>query len=344
MRTITAADSVSPAIQRTREFLFRPFNWGTYLKLGLVAIVTEGSGNSFRSHDRSGQGHGSQGHGLTPHWPIDIPPVLIAESVAALLLALVLVMFVFYLITRLRFAFFHCLIHNSKLIRPGWWLYRDQASRFFWMNVAVGFCFLLLVVLIAIPFIAGFARFFHETQQGGPFDVKLLLSLLLPLLPIILLLALAGFLTDVILRDFMLPHIALEDLTAGEAWSQVWARISTEKRQFFVYALLRLILPAIAMICVFIVLLIPAIALAGSLAGVEFGLHSAFADSTGASALVGVLLQAFFGVLAFGFGLLATICVGGPISTGVREYALIFYGGRYQMLGDILYPPVPRSA
>jgi len=29
------------------------------------------------------------------------------------------------------------------------------------------------------------------------------------------------------------------------------------------------------------------------------------------------------------------------VSTGVREYALIFYGGRYRVLGDILYPPPP---
>jgi hypothetical protein len=164
------------------------------------------------------------------------------------------------------------------------------------------------------------------------------------LLPIILLLVLAGFLTDLIMRDCMLPHYALDNATAGEAWSQVWARIMAEKRQFIAYALLRIVLPAIAMIAVFIVLLLPALALAGSLAAVEFGLHSAFADSTGASALVGILLEVFFGVLAFGFALLATICLGGPISTGVREYALIFYGGRYQALGDILYPPVLRSA
>jgi hypothetical protein len=39
--------------------------------------------------------------------------------------------------------------------------------------------------------------------------------------------------------------------------------------------------------------------------------------------------------------LLASICLGGPLSTGVREYALLFYAGRYKLLGDILYPPPP---
>jgi hypothetical protein len=340
MRAISAADSVSFAIQRTRDFLFRPFNWGTYLKLGLVAIITEGLGGNLNSSSHHAP---ASGNGPIFHSPSNLVPVAIA-AIFALALVAVILLVVFYLITRLRFAFFHCLVHNVREIRPGWWFYREQATRFFWLNVVVGFCYLLAVVLISIPFVSGFVRLFKETQRGGHFDVGLLLSLVLPLIPIIFLMVLAGFALDVILRDWILPHYALENATAGEAWSQVYARIRAEKRQFFVYALLRLVLPVVAMVALFMLLLVPGIALAGSLAAVEFGLHSAFADATGGSALVGVLLEVFFGVLAFGFALLASICLGGPVSTGIREYALVFYGGRYQMLGDMLYPPIARPA
>ena len=340
MRAISAVDGISLAIRRTREFLFRPFNWGTFLKLGLVAIITEGLGSNF--HSSSHTDH-SSGHGPMVYSPSDIRPEWIAAIAVAVLVAIVLSIVIFYLVTRLRFAFFHYLIHNAKEIRPGWRLYGAQALRFFWLNVVVGFCFLLLVALVAIPFAAGFVRLFHEIQQNGHPDVGLMLALLLPLIPIILLLALAGFVTDLILRDGMLPHFALEDATAGEAWTQVWARIKAEKRQFFVYALLRVVLPTIATVGLFIVLIIPGLALAGIFAAFEFGIHSAFADATGAAAVAGILLQVFFGIIAFGFALLVSICLGGPLSTGVREYALIFYGGRYQALGDILYPPPPQS-
>jgi hypothetical protein len=161
------------------------------------------------------------------------------------------------------------------------------------------------------------------------------------LIPIILLLALAGILTDLILRDWMLPHFALEDATAGEAWRQVRFRIIAEKRQFIAYTLLRLVLPTIAMIAVFIVLIIPGLAVAASLGAMEYGIHSAFADATGGAAAAGIAIQVFFGVVAFFYAVLASICLGGPLSTGTREYALIFYGGRYQALGNILYPPAP---
>ncbi len=345
MRAISAADSVSLAVQRTREFLFRPFTWGTYLKLGLVAIVTEGLGSNFKSssHNVHSTSHIGDRHRwsvlhLADSAPTSLAPVQIAAIVAAVLLGLILAGVIFYLVTRLRFAYFHCLIHNSTEIRPGWSIYQSQAARFFWLNLAVGFCFLLLVGLLAIPFGAGFWRLFQESQRGSHLDIGLLLSLVLPLIPILLLLALSAMLADLILRDCMLPHIALDDATAGEAWSEVWTRIKAEKREFFVYALLRVALPIVATIALFILFMIPGLILAGSLAAVEFGIHSTFADSTGASWLVGVLLQVFFGVLAFGFALLAGICLGGPLSTGIREYALIFYGGRYKQLGDTLYP------
>jgi hypothetical protein len=271
--------------------------------------------------------------------PSDIKPEWIAGIVAVVLVAIVVSIVVAYLITRLRFAFFHCLTHNIKEIGPGWRLYGSQALRFFGLNIAVGFGFLVLVVLIAIPFVKGFWRLFHETAPGTMPNIGLLLALVLPLIPIILLLALAGFLADMVLRDWMLPHYALDDASAGEAWIEVWDRVTSEKRQFIVYALLRIVLPTIAAVAMFMVLLIPGIALAGAFGAFEYGIHSAFADSTGGAAVAGIALQVFFGVIAFVLALLVGICLGGPVSTGLREYALLFYGGRYQALGDLLYPP-----
>lgn len=341
MRAISAADAISPAIQRTRDFLFRPFHWGTFLKLSLVALITEGLGGNFNSANHGGS---STGHGPTINSPFDIPPVWIAAIVASLLLAMVVAILVFYLITRLRFAFFHCLVNNTREIAPGWKLYARQATRFFVLNLVVGFCFLLLMALISIPFVAGFVRLFHEMKSVNHLDIPLAISLVLPLIPIFLLLILAGVATDLILRDFMLPHYALENATAGRAWAAVKERIRAEKVQFFVYGLLRVILPTIATVGLFIVLLVPTLVLAGSVAMVEVGLHSAFADATGAASIAGICIQVLVGVVAFGFALLVSVCLGGPLSTGTREYALMFYGGRYSALGDKLFPLTPGAA
>ncbi len=343
MRALSAADAISPAIERTRTFLFRPFTWGTYLKFGLVAIITEGLWSSTRSSSHHGPSPGS-----APGMPsaLGSHPEWVAAIIAVLLSIFIVAIVIFYLVTRLRFAYFHCLVHNSKELRPGWHIYRVPATRFFWFNLAVGFCFLLCMALIALPFISGMWRLFHQMPPGGHPDVAAMLMLVLPMIPIVLLLLMAGILSDVVLRDWMLPHFALDNATSGEAWSSVWASIRAEKRQFIVYALLRLILPTIALIALFVVLLIPGLVLVGALAAVELSIHAVFAHASGASAVAGILLQVFFGVLAFGFGLLISISLGGPVSTGIREYALMFYGGRYPALGNILEPlppPAPSS-
>ncbi len=336
MSALSAADAIAPAIQRTRMFLFQPFRWGTFLKLCLVAVVTEGLGN-FRSSN--GGGGGSHGGGPVINSPFDLSPAWIAAMVAMSLLVILLVCFVFYMITRLRFAYFHCLVHNTKEIRPGWESYRPQAMRFFWLNVAVGCCFVLLVGLMLLPFAAGLWRLFRVAQAGGHVDVGSVLTFVLPMIPIILLVIVAGILMDMVLRDWMLPHMALENATAGQAWAAVWDHVSREKGQFFAYALLRLILPILAWIVAFVVLLIPGLILAAALAAIELGIHAAFANATGAAEVAGVALQVFFGGVAFVFAVLASLCVGGPVSTGLREYALMFYGGRYQRLGDVLSSP-----
>jgi len=340
MIAISAADAVSPAIQRTRAFLFRPFQLGTYLKLCLVALITEGFGANFQFS--SPGGHVSN-HGANVFPPVAFTPgfiaMVVATSVALMLLGCVL----YYLITRLRFAYFHCLIHNTKEIGPGWHLYRAPATRFFWLNLLVGICFLLLAAAVAAPFVTGFWRLMRDTPAGGHPNIGSIFALVLPLIPIIFLMVFAGIAADLILRDLMLPHFALENATTGAAWSAVRSRIGAEKGAFFVYALLRIVLPIVAMIGLFLVLIIPGLIFIAAIAAVEVGIHVAFSDATSGTAVIGMSLQVLVGVVAFGAALLAAIGLGGPLSTAIRQYALLFYGSRYQPLGDILSPPPPNA-
>jgi hypothetical protein len=345
MQAISAADSVSFAVQRTRDFLFRPFRWGTFLKLGLVAVITEGIGGNSHINHNYNSGHSTH---VYPNGPAinslqDIKPEWIVAIAAALLLIMLIAIVIFYLITRLRFAYFHCLTSNTTRIAPGWHLYRLPATRFFWLNIVIGIFSFLLIAVIAIPFAAGFWRVFHSIPPGGQPNWAMLIALFLPIIPIVLLLILAGLIGDIVLRDFMLPHFALDNASSSEAFRRAWASIMAEKRQFLVYALLRVILPIVAAIGVFFVLLIPGLFVAGAIAGIEYSFHSLFSDTSGAAYAFGIIFQVFFGVVAFGLLLLAGICLGGPLGTGVREYALIFYGGRYPTLGNLLYPPPPAA-
>jgi hypothetical protein len=335
MPAISALDALGPAIERTKTFLFKPFRLSTFLKLCLVAVLTEGFGSNFNFSVPSGPSS-HQSH--FTHAPFQFTPEILAAIIAGGLLLLVLSFLLFYLVTRLRFAYFHCLVQNTRQIRPGWRLYRPQAIRFFWFNVLVGICFLVFAVLLAAPFVAGFWGLFHHLPPGGHPNLAALFSLLILVLPVVLLLALAGLSTDLILRDFMLPHYALENATASQAWAATWARIRAEKMPFFVYALLRLLLPVAAMIGIFVILIIPVLVFGVAFVAIGIGIHTALATATGGMAILRIALEVFIGLLAFGIATVAGICLAGPVGTALRQYALVFYGARYEKLGALLFP------
>ncbi len=158
MPAISAADAISPAIQRTRNFLFRPFRLGTYLKLCVVALLTEGTtGTASTPHHPRGSHSSHLRRTSRRSRRFHVTPAEIAAGVATFALVALIGLFIYYLITRLRFAYFHCLVHNIREIRPGWRFYREPATRFFWFNVAVYLGFLLALGLVLMPFAAGFA-------------------------------------------------------------------------------------------------------------------------------------------------------------------------------------------
>lgn len=346
MQVLSAAEAISPAINRTKRFLFEPFRWGTFLKLCLVAILTEGFSGNFNF---SGGHHGSSGSPASaPSQTISYSPAALAHWIpviaAIVLVALALGVVIFYIITRLRFALFHCLVYQIKEIRPGWRLYQEQSWRFFLLCIVVGFVFVIAVTLIAVPFILGFVHLFHTAQPGKSFDFAGFFSLFLPLIPVIFLVVLTAIAIDVILRDLMLPHMALENASVAAAWRAVRVRIAAEKGGFLLYAFLRIVLPLAAMIGAVIILAIPMIIVFGTMGLSIAGLDGLVKDAWGLHRFFLILFEALLVLAGAVIAIFLGLCVGGPIGIYMRNYALLFYGGRYQALGDLLFPspPPPR--
>jgi hypothetical protein len=336
MYVLSATEAISPALNRTKEFLFRPFRWGTYLKLCAVGVLTEGTWGNLRSHGGGGRpSPGTGSHGL----PLNIDPGKIAALIACVILVAVLGVALMYVVVRLRFALFHCLANRTRELTPGWQMYREQAMRFFVLSIVVAVGFLAVAAVALAPFVPGFIQVYRESQAGGHFAFGEFLPLVLQLAPVIMLLMLAGVAVDVVMRDFMLPHMALEDATAGEAWMAVLERVMDEKGAFFLYAILRVLLPFVASMALTIVLIIPMVIVLG-IPGVLLALvHAAQLHATGAGWLIAVLLEVALGIFIAALAALMAIAFGGPVSIAIRNYALVFYGCRYPLLGELLIPP-----
>jgi hypothetical protein len=341
MNSLSATQAISPAIERTKQFLFRPFRLGRFLKLTLVALLTEGGMAScnFNNHFPSGT-NGVPGHPIPPihipHMPWSAAAVVIAVVAVVALIVIPVVILISYLVIRLRFSFFDCVLHMQDRIAPGWNRYHRQAMRYLGMSLCIGAVFLL------VAGIAGYSIYDHSkslidalfTDDRPPFADFLPLIGVVGLL--VLLFGIVGSFVEIAMNYFVLPHIALEDASIADALSDVWGDIEIEPWQYLFFVLMRFLLTVAATIIGFVVLLVPFLILGGIGAVLVILLK---ASSTGLAVLLGVPA----GILLLGLLFVAFIAVSGTIGTFRRNYALLFYGGRYPPLGEILQPSLPPA-
>ncbi|HTJ30108.1 MAG TPA: hypothetical protein VL346_06395 [Acidobacteriaceae bacterium] len=343
MSSYSAAQVISPAIQRTRWYLFQPFRLGRFLKLALVAAITEGggiSGCNFGSRVPSSNGGGNASppfHWPTLHWPaMHWPALPVILGVIALVCAIVIPLWLLlsYLFIRLRFSYFDCVLRGQDQIAPAWRRYHRQALRYLGMSLCIGLAFWIVLIPIGYALYRQYAPLFQSLFSGGKPDFAQFVPLILIVIAGVLGLGLAGYLLQTTLSCFVLPRMALQDASIRESLEDVWADIQLEPGQFCLFYLLRALLWIAASFASAIVLIVPFILL-GIIGAILIVAMKAV--STAAALAVGIPLGILF-VCAF---VAASIGVSGTIGTFNRNYALFFYAGRFPGMAAILWPPQP---
>ena len=343
MITYSAAQAVTPAIERTKRFLFAPFRWGRFLKLTLVALLTEGGiascnfSNKFPSHGFPNHGGAVPPHSFHMpilHWPAG--PLIVGFALVVLLIVIPVALLVSYLVIRLRFSYFDCVMRQIDRIGPAWSIYHRQAMRYLGMMIWVGVAFWMVIAAAGLWSYVRFKPLFDSMGPGHPFHISEFFPLIAVMIPLLLLLVFGSSVIDALLSYFVLPRMALEDATIGDALSDVWSDILLEPWQFLFFLILKFLVGLAATIAGGIALFLPFLALAGIGAIAVFALK-------GVSVPMAFLFGIPAGVLLLVLLLIGIIALGGVIGTFRRNYALIFYGGRYRPLGVILDAQMPPT-
>jgi hypothetical protein len=338
MINYSAIEAISPAIQRTKYFLFTPFRWGRFLKLTLVACLADGGMSScnFRS------GIPSKYPGDTPpniHIPqLDLPamPAIIGILIFASIIAIAFGILIAYLLIRLRFSYFECVLRLQDRIGPAWSRYHRQALRFLWLGILMGLGFWIVLILIGYGIYSHFKPLIQTIGSDHTPEIWAFLPLIGAALSALILLGLAFSLVTISLSNFVLPRMALEDASIEEALGEVWTDICEDPWQYVLFIVMRFLVSLAGSIMAIFALLVPVI-LGGIVALV--GILLTKNASVGTRFLLGIPALALF----VAFFILAGIGLTGMIATFRRNYGLLFYGSRYPLLGDILAPPAPAA-
>jgi hypothetical protein len=344
MPRLSAVEAIHPAFERLKTMMFRPFRMKTWLKVGLIGWLAGGVAASGSFNVPSAPGEMPRASGKSVEDFIhslhlgNYIPLIVVLVIIALMIAVAFI----YLFCRFRFVLFDSVLSSDANIERGWSRYGRQAHRYFgfWLIYTV-ISWGALLFIVALPL---WRAYKHGIFQSDDFLGEFF-RLLLPIVLGMMAFAVVSAIVSSLANDFIVPMLALDDLTIGRAWAELKSAISAEPGTWAGYLGMKFLLTiaagivtsiaafAVGMICL-LVLLIP---------GIVIGLLVALiAKALGPVGLVLGILAIIVGIAALVVLLLTIgLMITAPNAVFFTAYSFYFFGGRYPKLGAMLWPEAP---
>jgi hypothetical protein len=343
---ISAIDAISPAFQHTKHQLLQPFRVAQWAKLALVGFLAGelssggcngGSGFQLPTHPRVGQ--------RFVDFPMpDVNPMVYASLIALLIvLGIVFWILFLYVSSVMRFVLFDSVIAKHCEIRRNWGRRHAAGMRYFVWQILLFLAMLVgLTVLLGIPaalaLAAGWLK--HPQQHLVPLILGGMLLFFVVMGFILLFLV-----VHVLTKDFVVPEMALENISAFEGWRRLLPALKTEKGGYAGYLGMKIVMALGAAVIVgivtFVVILIMLIPVGG------FGVIAVMAGKTAGLTwnLYTITLAVVVGCVVLAVLLYVVSLISVPAIVFFPAYSIYFFASRYPALDALLHAPpmAPQS-
>src|SRR5713101_176092 len=141
---ISVVSPVAPAIETTKQMLFRPFDYSKWLVLGFCAWIAHlGEGGGPNVPNFSGQaggpgGGGKEGFRELGNWIQANLPLIIGIALAIFLVALAIGLVFTWLSSRFKFIFVDNIIHDRAAVVAPWREFIREGNSLFWFRFLFG--------------------------------------------------------------------------------------------------------------------------------------------------------------------------------------------------------------
>jgi hypothetical protein len=151
-------------------------------------------------------------------------------------------------------------------------------------------------------------------------------------------------LVHVLTKDFVVPQMAFEGISALEAWRRLWPMIQTEMKGYAGYIGMKIVLTIVVGIAIGIVTLILGLILAIPLIGAVVAAVIA-AKSAGLTwNILTITAAVAAGCILFLLFFLLVSIISVPAIVFFPAYSIYFFAARYQPLSLALYSTAPQPA
>jgi hypothetical protein len=334
---ISAVDAINPALRHTKEQLLHPFRAAEWAKLAFVGFLAgelSSGGCNGSSFQTPGNPRGGQSLPL-PH----LNNLLLYASLIAVLIVVAVVLWIVFLYVSsvMRFILFDSVIAKRCEIRLGWARRHGAGLRYFvWQLVFILAMFVGLTVLVGIPAAFAFAAGWLKDPRhhmiplilGGIFLFFVVIGFIL-----------LSLVVHVLTKDFVVPEMALENVTAFEGWRRLLPRLRSEKGSYAGYLGMKIVMAVAASVAVGILTVIVVLILLIPVGG--FGVVAVILGKTAGLTwnLYTITLAVVIGCIALAVLLYVIALISVPTIVFFPAYSIYFFASRYPPLDALLHPP-----
>jgi hypothetical protein len=244
-REINVVEPVSPAFERVKLVLFRPFDLGKWFVIGFCAWLAQlgESGSGFGGNSNFGNHPGQSGtdirHGLDQarDWLLNNLDWIIPLAAFLIVVLLGLGLLLLWLNSRGKFMFLHCVALNRAEATEPWNKFWAEANSLFWFRLGLG----LIGMVLALPLVGIIAAIILKMIYRGEPDAGSIVTAVG--------LALAFFLVVIVVAivkkfmvDFVVPIMFLRRSKCVAAWKELGGLLSAHFWQFVLYLLFQIVL------------------------------------------------------------------------------------------------------
>ncbi|MGD0058379.1 MAG: hypothetical protein ABSD58_03085 [Verrucomicrobiia bacterium] len=235
---------ISPAIDRVRLLLFRPFDLGKWFVIGFCAwLATLGERGGFNFNYSRGSQHRLTTENLH-EWFERVRDFVMNNLSWLLPLTIVLGVFLItlcilmiWLRSRGSFMFLHCVALNKAEIDVPWNKYAAAGNSLFAFRLVLGLISMVPMLSFLAIMIVTFIRLMNQGRT-----IPLILLTLLPLGLMFFAVGIFFFVIRKLTTDFVVPIMFLRGSKCLGAWSEFLSLLSLNIGRFIVYLLFQIVL------------------------------------------------------------------------------------------------------
>jgi len=261
---------LSPAIERMKRMLFRPFDFSKWLAIGFcswLAGLGGSSGGNFNFNRANQQVPRDLGKAWTQlqHYLLDNLVWVIPVAVVVLLLILGLVVLLMWLGSRGAFMYLHCVVQDRGEVASPWREYRREGNSLLRFRLILAGCGVILVLFaVALVVFLPLGGFGWVIAAGHAPKFSPLITGLIIGGAVFFLVWLGLLIVMMFTNEFVVPIMFLRRCTCTEAWGEFLALLREKPWSFFRYLLFQIVI-AIVVVLILLAVVIGTCCVAGIL-------------------------------------------------------------------------------